>query len=279
MKERIQWEKISLPKELLSEKVSAADGDVEAMLAVADYFAYWNPKGMPTIEEVRAADKLYKAAIRRGDTSAMLNYGGLYRDGIGRKKSRLLAHSWYLRAVLTCRLHPWKDRSGYRALGNSWRYDCDEDGCLIPSDNKLRLLAALFWYRRGAKQEEMNSLYELGDFYLKGLLVKQDAQKAYSLYCQALNAILDGPCPENDDNYDDVAFRLARCFHLGIGTKKNLEKAKEYIDLAVDKYRSEIEKGGVWDKRNLEAALAEQGRILQDLSETQETLRAGEENA
>ena len=263
MRERIKWEELSLPKELLSEKVRAAGGDVESMVAVADYFAYWNPKKAPTKEDVHAAVKLYKAAIRRGDTSAMLNYGGLYRDGIGRKKSRLLAHGWYLRAVLAYRLHPWKDRSGYRALGNSWRYDYDEDGYPTQSSSKLRLLAAIFWYWRGAKQEEMNSLYALGDYYRDGLLVKADGRKAFTYYNRALRAIEEGPCPEKDDNFDDVAYRLAQCYHYGIGTEKDLPKAEEYIELSVGKYREIVDRGGIWDIQRLAAAMKDREKILQ----------------
>lgn len=262
----IRWDHIDLPEELLADKIEALDGDIEAMKTIADYLVYWNPKENPTKEEHKIARKLYKTAIREGDTTAMLNYGGMYREGSGMKHNTVLARYWYLRAVLSYRMHPWEDRSGYRALGNSWHYDYDEDGCPTPTNNHLRLLMAFFWYSRGAKREEMNCLYELGDFYLKGLVIKKNEAKAFALYRKALDAILDGPCPEKDDNYDDVALRLARCYRMGIGTVRNLDKAIEYAEIAAAKYQSVLDKGGTWDKKNLELALAERAEIKQELS-------------
>lgn len=260
----IHWERIDLPREFIGEKIEAACGDPDARKRIADCLIYWNTKGAPTKEDCRIARKLYRSAIREGDVSAMLNYGGMYKEKAVRRHSTVLAHYWFLCAVLAYRIHPWEDRSGYRALGNSWRYHDDKDGCPIPTENKLRLLMALFWYLRGARQEEMNSLYELGDYYLNGILVKKNPAKAFVLYKEALDAIVDGPCPEKDDNYDDVAFRLARCYHMGLGTEKNLEKAVEYIDIAIAKYQTILDKGGVWDKKNLDAAIEEKAAIIRD---------------
>ena len=243
----------------------ALAGSIDSISELADHLIYWNPNGMPSKEEIRVARRLYKNAIKAGNTSAMLNYGGLFRDGIGTRENHVVAHFWYLIAILAYKKDPWKDRSGYRALGNSWKYDYDGIGQPTSTKSRLRLFFALCWFRLGAKEEEMNSIYELGDYYRDGLFVKKDLEKAFSLYIEALETIENGPCPEYDDNYDDVAFRLAQCYRLGLGTEKNLKKALEFAELSEEKYREIVDNGGVWDQKNLDEAKVEVARIHREL--------------
>lgn len=255
---------IQLPEEYQEIYREALSGDINAMKEIADHLIYWNPKGEPTREESRVAKKFYRKAIRNRETSAMLNYGGMFRDGVGVQKNHVIAHFWYLMAVLAYKKAPWKDRSGYRALGNSWKYHYDEIGRPTSTKNRIRLLIAFFWFRLGAGEEEMNSLYELGDYYRDGIIVRRDLKKAFSLYMDALKAIEDGPCPENDDNLDDVALRLAQCYQIGIGTDKNLGKALEYAELAVNRYSEIVENGGTWDKKYLDEAKVLVTRICRE---------------
>ena len=249
------------PEELRGFYEDALAGDTDSIRELADHLIYWNPNGIPSKEEIRVARRFYREAIKAGDTSAMLNYGGLFRDGIGTRENHVAEHFWYLIAIFAYKKDPWKDRSGYRALGNSWKYDYDDIGQPTPTKCRLRLLFALYWFRLGAKEEEMNSLYELGDYYRDGLFVKKDLEKAFSLYIEALDAIETGPCPEHDDNYDDVVFRLAQCYRLGLGTEKNLYKALKFAELSEKKYREIVDNGGVWDQKNLDEAKVEVVRI------------------
>ena len=254
-----------LPEEFRDTYEYALEGDVDAMKEIADQLIYWNPKAEPSKSEIRLARRFYRKAILDGNATAMLNYGGIFTNEGNKITNHLAAHFWYLMAIFIYKRNPGEDRSGYRALGNSWKYDYDELGQPTPTKNRLRLLVALFWYQHGAKENEMNSLYELGDFYRDGTIIKRDLDMAFGYYLNALDAILDGPCPEADDNYDDVALRLAQCYRIGIGTEKNLEKALFYAEAAESKYNRTVEKGGKWDQKFLNEARVETIRIHREM--------------
>lgn len=261
---------IIVPEDMRDMFRDALSGDPDASREFADYLIYWNPNGKPSHAEADLARRLYRAAIKSGDTTAMLNYAGMYQDGVFGRKKPIAAHFRFIMAVVAYKIDPLKDRSGYRALGCSWKYDYDEIGHPTATKNRIRLLCALFWFWLGAREDEMNSLYELGDYYRNGILVRKNMEKAFSLYQEAMEAIESGPCPNQDDNMDDVALRLAQCFHHGWGTKKDLEEALRYAELAERKFRESVDKGGKWDDRFLAEAEVETIRIQRELEHRRE---------
>lgn len=255
---------VELPESLRETWHMAENKDPYAMAQIADWLVYCNGNKKLSRVEARLARKLYRKAIARGNTNALLNYGGMYNFDDGLRKDHIKAHLLFLLSLLIYKINPGADRSGYRALGNFWRYDEDEKGTPVPTENKLRIFFAWLWYRAGARNKEMNSLYELGDMYMSGTLVRKDAQKSFDFYIQSLAAIETGPCPEKDDNYDDVLLRLAKCYHYGIGVETDLIVAESYAREAVEKYSEIVDKGGTWDEQNLEYAKAELAAIRED---------------
>ena len=50
----------------------------------------------------------------------------------------------------------------------------------------------------------------------------------------------------NNDSYSDVCFRLAECFHYGIGTDINMTKAKAFIEIAKEETKKRADEGDVY---------------------------------
>ncbi len=55
----------------------------------------------------------------------------------------------------------------------------------VPIADPVRLQKALEWYQTGTERGEENCIYELGDYYRKGIIVPQDRKKAFDLYRKA----------------------------------------------------------------------------------------------
>ena len=89
----------------------------------------------------------------------------------------------------------------------------------------------------------------MGDFYRRGIIVEADPHKAYELYWHAYEVIRDVIMPShysNNDSYSDVCFRLAECFHYGIGTDINMTKAKAFIEIAKEETKKRADEGDVY---------------------------------
>lgn len=220
----------------------AEEGDLNAMFNMAAYIV-WADKSAPIEPEAaERAVKYYKANAENGDTDSMLDLGAMYLEGRGVEKNEKEAVMWYEKAA---------EHNGQRAcrcLGNYYRYDVLNDGTPVPTANPARLKKALKWYRLGAKRGEENCMYELGDYYRKGIIVKKNEKKAFKLYMQAFEI-----CEELEeekflvnDSYSDVCFRLAQCYHYGIGTEINLEEAKKYIQIAKDESKKRLDSGDMY---------------------------------
>ena len=149
-------------------------------------------------------------------------------------------------------------------LGRS--YDSSENG--VDQD----LEKAVYWYRKGAKQNDSRAIYGLGACYYFGDGVKQDKEKAYKLFveaypllCSLINQEKDIPERQAFSifclgayyyfGFGDItedkrrAFELisdaaekghiaaiydlgANFYYTGTGTEKDLDKSKYYLELA-----------------------------------------------
>ena len=220
----------------------AEQGDPEAMFNVASY-TVWGDQSLPIEPEAaELAVRYYKKNAENGDTDSMLDLGAMYLEGRGVPKDEKEALNWYLKAA---------DHYGQRAcrcIANYYRYDVLDDGTPVPTADPVRLQKALDWYRIGAERGEENCIYELGDYYRKGILVPQDEEKAFELYVRALEI-----CEELEyerylvnDSYSDVCFRLAECYHYGIGIEIDMDQAKEYIQIAKEETKKRLDDGDMY---------------------------------
>ena len=119
----------------------------------------------------------------------------------------------------------------------------------MPTADPERLRGALAWYQKGAERDEENCLYELGDYYRKGIIVDQDDERAFDLYWRAYEVIRDIIMRNHystNDSYSDVCFRLAKCYHYGIGTAVDMKKASAFIDIAKEETRKRADEGDVY---------------------------------
>jgi TPR repeat protein len=195
--------------------------------------------------------RYYNACAEAGDTDAMLDLGGMYLEGRGVKPDKDMALAWYQKAAER------KAPKAFRCLGNYYRYDKLDDGTPVPTGDMERLRTAFMWYKQGAELDEENSLYELGDYYRYGILVSKDEEKAFQLYCDAYDVIVDEVMPDpvsNNDSYSDVTLRLAECYHYGIGTEKDLDEAKYFIQIAKDECKRRFEDGDMYGGGSLPRA-------------------------
>ncbi len=149
-------------------------------------------------------------------------------------------------------------------LGRS--YDSGENG-LEQNFNK-----ALFWYNKGKKLEDPRCIYGVGACYYFGDGVEQDKKQAYELFVKAYQPLLELIEQEKNipnrqafsifclgayyyfgfgdiEKDDNTAFKLiydsamkghiagiydlgANFYYNGIGTERDLEKSKFYLELA-----------------------------------------------
>lgn len=149
-------------------------------------------------------------------------------------------------------------------LGRS--YDSGENG-LEQNFNK-----ALFWYNKGKKLEDSRCIYGVGACYYFGDGVEQDKKQAYELFVKAYQPLLELIEQEKNipnrqafsifclgayyyfgfgdiEKDDNTAFKLiydsamkghiagiydlgANFYYNGIGTERDLEKSKFYLELA-----------------------------------------------
>ena len=49
-----------------------------------------------------------------------------------------------------------------------------------------------------------------------------------------------------NDSYSDVCFRLAECYHYGIGIEIDMDQAKEYIQIAKEETKKRLDDGDMY---------------------------------
>lgn len=220
----------------------AEKGDLDAMFNVASYIIWGDPASPVDPETAAMAVRYYEANAENGDTDSMLDLGAMYLEGRGVEKDEEEALRWYEKAAAQ------NGRRACRCIANLYRYDVLEDGTPVPTADPVRLQKALEWYRTGAERGEENCIYELGDYYRKGIIVPQDEKRAFELYRQAYEI-----CKEIEeehftvnDSYSDVCFRLAECYHYGIGTEKDLAQALFFARIAKDETKARLNNGDMY---------------------------------
>ena len=220
----------------------AEEGDLDAMFNVASYIIWGDQTSPVEPESAEKAVRYYVANADAGDTDSMLDLGAMYLEGRGVEKDESKALMWYEKAA---------EHDGLRAcrcIGNLYRYDLLENGTKVPTADPDRLQKALEWYQLGTERCEENCMYELGDYYRSGVLVTKDEEKAFELYSAAYDLCCELAKDRFlfNDSYADVCFRLAVCYHYGIGTQIDTEKARHFIQIAKDEAKARLDSGDMY---------------------------------
>ena len=233
----------------------AESGDTDAMIRVAFAILHGDKSEKLEPEEAERAIRYYKTAAEHGDKSAMLDLAACYMNGRGVPRNVQESLKWYERG--------WDpDNPGACfCLGCINRYDYLEDLSEVPTADEERIRKALGYFERGSELADSDCLYELGELYLKGKRVQKDERKAFALFVQAED---ESDLEILSSRILRVYLRLAECWHYGIGTKKNIEIAYDYICLFREERRRREEAGEPEEDHIIERAETEWIAINRD---------------
>lgn len=128
------------------------------------------------------------------------------------------------------------------------------DGTTMKRDLKNGVL----WLKKAVEAGDDRSMVMLGDLYYHGRAVSQNREKALELYMQAaeadnknalkrlekmpLNLTLDWWEKRADDGDKKAVLKLMKAYASGKGLPKDMEKAREYYELAVEEWPEDTEK-------------------------------------
>jgi uncharacterized protein len=127
----------------------------------ADPYAAWN-RG-----DVKAAFQIFQAQARAGVKSSWLNLGYFFDVGLGTKRNRTKAISWYRRAY----------RAGDGAAASNI-------ATIYRDAGRARL--GLQWYRRAAALHDGDAAVEVAKHYLSGIGVRRHGGRAVVYLRRAL---------------------------------------------------------------------------------------------
>lgn len=217
-------------------KKAALNGNIFSQYSLG--FIYY--EGEEVEQNLNYAFKWYKEAAEKGFAPAQYALSYLYKNGEGCEKDNIKAYYWLEEAAD----NDFED--AYYILGQSYL----EGNSIIDANYKK----AFFYLSKGANKKEMNCLESLGDMYYWGLYIKEDRDKAFSLYKESIdegNINLyyklgklyedEGNIEEALSNYNkghengdiNSTQRLGVIYLNGEGVKEDREKGLEYIKKAV----------------------------------------------
>lgn len=163
--------------------------------------------------------------IEQGDDYAMNNLGALYYDGrLGEQDFNKSVYYYEMSAKLG-------NRQAQENLGYCYYY-----GRLGKPDYKK----AYHYFILRALDNEIISLYKIGDMYKNGYYVDKNEKQAFSLYMHCKDLLTEKTEMQSGS---DVYVRLADCFYYGIGTTVNYNKALTYYQKAEINYIQRISNG------------------------------------
>lgn len=217
-------------------KKAALKGNIFAQYSLG--FIYY--EGEEVEQNLDYAFKWYKEAAEKGFAPAEYALSYLYKNAEGCEKNDIKAFYWLEEAAD----NDFED--AYYILGQSYL----EGNSIIDTNYKK----AFFYLSKGVNKKDKNCLESLGDMYYWGLYVKEDKEKAFSLYKDSIkegNVSLYyklGKLYEQEDNLEEALVnyykgdengdisstqRLGVMYLNGEGVIEDKEKGLEYIKKAV----------------------------------------------
>ena len=159
-------------------------------------------------QDIELAMMLYRDLAYKGYPIAMYNYGMMLSLGRGVKKN-------LKRAAM------WNDRAADAGLDIAMTQKAIRLAYLCDSPDYK---SAFDLFSRAAALGDETAMYQLGRFYLKGMHVEQDYEKAAEWFQKAV---------ENGEGCF-AELSLAKCYHTGKGVPKDEEKARELLSQAIE---------------------------------------------
>lgn len=225
-----------IKKSLYWYKKAALKGNIFSQYSLG--FIYY--EGEEIEQNLDCAFKWYKEAAEKGFAPAQYALSYLYKNGEGCEKNNIKAYYWLEEAAE----NDFED--AYYLLGQSYL----EGNSLIDINYKK----AFFYLSKGVNKKDKNCLESLADMYYWGLYVKEDKEKAFSLYDESIkqgNSNLYyklGKLYEDEGDFEksllnytkghesgdiNATQRLGVMYLNGDGVNIDKEKGLEYIKDAV----------------------------------------------
>ena len=193
-----------------------AQGDLRAKIAWATCFAFDHPQYANTPEMIQKIVQYYEEGVAENDFLSMNNLGALYYSGT------LLPQNYARAMALYTKAAELGEVQAQCNLGYCYYY-----GRVGAPDYKK----AFEWFLLSSLNGNANATYKLGDMYLDEKYWPKNEKMAFTLYCKAME------CLGYDDHLRaDIAYRIAKCKHDGIGTEKNLLEAYQAIQCSEKEY-------------------------------------------
>eukprot|EP01031_Cornospumella_fuschlensis_P022534 gene22534-27503_t len=171
---------------------------------------------------------LLKDAAERGHADAQFYYSRCLMEGRGNvEKDPQLAFHWLSSAAA----------QGHGAaeldLGLTYWW-----GCFPPYDLSIAedYQKAVFWLRKAADKGFGLAQLTLGEFYLQGLGVEQDHEKAVSFFRQAANSSDASDAEEGYPVACSAYYMLSQCYRSGEGVQQDLQEAFRLLRVVAEKY-------------------------------------------
>lgn len=202
---------------------------------------------------------VYDIAVEEGDARRINNYGALYYDGrIGEQNFNKAAYYYEMAAKLG-------DSNAVDNLGYIYYYGRTDE-----ADYEK----AYLWFSKGAAvYGSSTSTYKLGDMFKNGFYVEKDLAAAFNCYLRAQKLQKDYDRDELDYEpsdggpMPDIMFRIAECYHKGIGTEVDLDKALAYYQKAEQGFVIKVRKGNYLVKKMLTQSIDREEEIRNEIAQ------------
>lgn len=200
------------------------------------------PKKLPFFL-IEFISDLYQYEIENGNGDAMAALGGQYYDGgRGFVQSFSKAVELYKAAI---------------EHGNGWAYECLGYCYYYGRHMEPDYEKAFKCFSHAALAGSLESLYRLGDMYLRGQYVDKDEREAFIIYNRCNQMIGDNG---NDHIVGPVHLRLGSLFLDGIGTNPDPESALFHYNLAEIMLYRMVKDGNYMYKKSLRLAIEGQAK-------------------
>lgn len=218
----------------------AEDGDIPAMVQVADYIFFTDRSEEVEPELVERGLRYYQTAIQAGNHRAMVDCGLLYWYGNGVPKN-------YPKAVQLLRLAAQEGDPVAADYLGSWFLTGERK---IPVDHEQ----AYLWFSKAALLGNIDGYISCSDMFRWSNFVHHDPEASFDL----LQIVEGCTNPVTQPRlYADACYRLGVELRHGIGCGKDLERAKEYFAQAEKYYLSASETGDHPDFCQMRAGMVE----------------------
>ena len=208
------------------------------------------------VQDFEESFYLFQQEAEKGNALAMFNMGRMFTDGLDVKSDSSKAHEWYKKTLNTFRKvenkKPWK-YTEYRigkmysqGLGTEEDYD-----------------KASYWFALSAEERYKFAEYSLGGLYYRGQGVEKSYESAFDLYLKSAkqgflyadfevakmyrdgigtdkneiesnkyfrSAFIGFEKLEKQSHDDKIQYRLGWMLQNGIGTEKDIKRAKGYYE-------------------------------------------------